>query len=62
MHCHKAVRGSRLWAIIRIRSVVIDSDWYHSEVGRSPCMANIIGAKQGKVNNNKYNGHFLAKS
>ena len=35
MDNHKAVRESRPGAILRIRSVVIRSDWYRSEVGSS---------------------------
>ena len=32
---HQAVHGSRPGAILRIRSAVISSDQYHSEVGSS---------------------------
>ena len=35
MDRHEAVRESRPGAILRIRSVVISSDQYHSEVGSS---------------------------
>ena len=35
MDSHKAVQESRPGAILRIRSLVISSDQYHSEVGSS---------------------------
>ena len=48
MDSHKAVWGSRPGTMVRIRSVVISSDQYHSEVGSS--IPNVIGAKWSRRN------------